>query len=885
MSTYEENGYTDFQDSLDTVDVILQHIALLDQAASEKELNNVIPLLLEAVGKYTAADRVYIFDWSSEAHEAYTNTFEWCKEGVTPQIDNLQNVPLELMCNWQESFVRGRTVIIPDVEQIRTTMPYEYVLLKRQHITSVITVPLFANNRLNGFIGVDDPKPDMGQLSVKLLTDIAGHLGCVRDNLQMITLLAQKQESLQQSLKELAREKKLLEALCTDYTAVLYCDLKADTLEVVKQDEVMYPNVEKKLKEKEVYGYTHSIRYYYENYVIKDSAPEFLRKLSCAYLRKYLSHETRMTYRYQVKDNPAGWRYFEVQAVRMRWNEDTFRVVMGYRYIDDIVEDEERQKRRLEKALEETRQSNEIISAISKNYQLIYRMDLKEDLYEEITSEEDMYRLTGRRGKISVKFKKARETMVAAEFQLRMKEFLDMETLPDRLADTEQISMEYMSTMNNWYEAQFIVKHRERSGEVTNVLYVVRQINAQKEQELEYQKQLMKAAEEARRANIAKTDFLRRMSHDVRTPINGIRGLIEIANHYPDDLARQAEYREKITEASDVLLELVNRVLDMNRLESGDFRLEYKPFNLRDLLKDIYNLMHMQAGECGLYFTESQTQIRHENLLGSPQHVQQIWMNIIENAIKYNRSGGSVMVSCREMSATREQAVFELVCVDTGRGMSEAFQKRLFEAFSQEERNARTNNMGTGLGLTIVKELVESMGGTIHFKSKINEGSSFSIVLPLDIDQFNVYQTVQTEDTYPYEQIHVLLVEDNATNMEIAEFALQNKGVQVTRAWNGKEACELFRAAEPGTYDVILMDIMMPVMGGLEATRAIRDMKHPDAANIPIFAMTANAFVDDIEKSRLAGMNEHLIKPLEIDKILEKIRKYCPKEAKKERDM
>ena len=877
MKTYEENGYTVFHDRLEIVDVILQHIALLDQAASEKELNNVIPLLLESMGKYTEADRVYIFDWNSEAHECYTNTFEWCKEGVKPQIDNLQKVPVELMCNWQESFMRGRTVIIPDVEQVRRSMPYEYVMLKQQDISSVIAVPLFANNRLNGFIGVDNPAPGMGQLSVKLLTDIAGHLGCVRDNLQMMSLLAQKQASLQQSLKELTREKKLLEALCTDYTSVYYCDLKADDIECIKQDDVMYAGWTEQLKTEGTYTYTQSIRYYYEKCVLKDSAPEFLKKLSCAYLMKYLSHEERMTYRYQTTTSLAGHKFFEVQVVRTRWSEDEFKVVMGYRYIDDIVEDEERQKRRLEKALEEARQSNEIISAISKNYQLIYRMDLEQDIYEEVTSEEDMYRVTGRRGKISVKFTKAREKMIAPEFQQRMKEFLDIKTLPGRLAETEQIGVEYMSTLNNWYEAQFIVKRRSKEGKVTNVLYVVRQIDAQKAQELEYQKQLMKAAEEARRVNIAKTDFLRRMSHDVRTPINGIRGLLEIANHYPEDLKRQSECREKITAASDVLMELVNRVLDMNRLESGDFRPEHKPFNLRNLLEDMYSLVRGQAGECGLYFTSAATEIRHENLLGSPVHIQQILINIMENAIKYNRSGGSVTVSCREMSATREQAVFEFICADTGRGMSEDFQKRLFEAFSQEEKSARTQYSGTGLGLTIVKELVEKLGGTIRFKSCLHEGTSFCIVLPLDIDQFDIYRTLPKEEAYPYDQVHVLLVEDNETNMEIAEFALQNKGVHVTKAWNGQEACDLFGRSEPGTYDMILMDIMMPVMGGLEATRTIRGMKREDAKKVPILALTANAFVDDIEKSLQAGMNDHLIKPLEIDKILANIRKYCPK--------
>lgn len=877
MITYEENGYTVFHDRLEIVDVILQHIALLDQAASEKELNSVIPLLLESMAKYTEADRVYIFDWNSEDHRFYTNTFEWCKEGIKPQISDLQKVPVELMCNWQESFMRGRAVIIPDVEQVRTTMPYEYVMLKQHDVLSFIAAPLFANNRLNGFVGMDNPAAGTGQLFVKLLTDIAGHLGCVRDNLQIMTLLSKKQTSLQQSLKELTREKKLLEALCTDYISVYYCDLRADTFECIKRADVMYAAGAESLEKEGTYTYTQAVRYYYENYVLRDSAPEFLKRLSRAWLIKYLSHEERMTYRYQTADSPAGHKFFEVQVVRTRWSGDQFKVVMGFRYIDDIMEDEERQKRRLEKALEEARQSNEIISAISKNYQLIYRMDLEQDMYEEITSEEDIYRVTGRRGHISAKLKKVLEKVIAPEFCLQMKEFLDMTTLPGRLLENEQISMEYRTTLDNWYEAQFIVKRRNKEGRVTNVLYVVRQINAQKVQELEYQKQLVKAAGEARRANIAKTDFLRRMSHNLRTPINAIIGLLAIADHYPNDLKRQNECREKITVAFRVLMEQVNRVLDMNRLESGNFQPEYTPFNLRTLLENMYSMACAQAGECSLYFNNAATEIRHENLLGSPMHIQQILINVIENAIEYNRSGGSVTVSIKEMSATRKQAVFEFICADTGRGMSESFQKRLFEAFSQEERDIRIENSGMGLGLTIAKELVEKLGGTIRFKSQLDKGSTFYIVLPLDIDQSGIYRTIQEEDTYPYDKVHILIVEDNDIIMEIAEFSLQNRGIRVTKAWNGQEACDLFEQSEPGTYDMILMDIMMPVMGGLDATRTIRSMKRTDAEKIPILALTANAFRDDIEKSLQAGMNDHLIKPLEIDKILANIRKYCPK--------
>ena len=401
------------------------------------------------------------------------------------------------------------------------------------------------------------------------------------------------------------------------------------------------------------------------------------------------------------------------------------------------------------------------------------------------------------------------------------------------------------------------------------------ELNKRYDMELEYQKKLEQAIEEAEHANMAKTDFLRRMSHDIRTPINGIRGMIEIGNHFPGDVQKQQECREKIWEASGFLLDLVNDVLDMNKLESGNIQLEEISFNLRDVLREVSAIIEVQAKEHGITFQPVQENGTHWNLIGSPLHLRQMLMNVLSNSVKYNKKNGSVSMSCREVSSDERTAVFEFVCADTGIGMGEEFQKRVFEPFAQENEAARTSYSGTGLGLSIVKALAEKMNGTIKLDSEKGKGTTFYITLPFQIDKDPATEEKEPEkipgDTGRLDNIRILLVEDNELNMEIAEFMLENEGASITKAWNGKEAVELFEKSDPGTYPVILMDLMMPVMDGLEATRTIRNMQKEDAASVVIIAMTANSFNDDVESCKAAGMNGHISKPLDFEKMAETI--------------
>ena len=361
--------------------------------------------------------------------------------------------------------------------------------------------------------------------------------------------------------------------------------------------------------------------------------------------------------------------------------------------------------------------------------------------------------------------------------------------------------------------------------------------------EQEYQKTLKAAALKAESANLAKTEFLQRMSHDIRTPINGIRGMVEIGDRCPEDMARQADCRKKIWEASTLLLELVNEVLDMGKLESGEVVLENVPFDLPELMHEITDVLEKQAAERGIVLHREYGRLPHPRLVGSPLHVKRLLMNVLSNAIKYNREKGRVMLDCFELSSNGDKAQICFVCADTGIGMSEEFQKRMFEPFAQENAGARSVYGGTGLGMSIAKSLVDKMGGTIGVESKQGVGTTYTITLPFAIDNTATEEPErQQTDLTVLQGRRLLLAEDNALNMEIMEFLLNDVGVKVTKAADGQQAVEAFAASPPGGFDAILMDVMMPVRDGHEATRAIRAMDRPDAKTIPIFAMTANAF-------------------------------------------
>lgn len=460
---------------------------------------------------------------------------------------------------------------------------------------------------------------------------------------------------------------------------------------------------------------------------------------------------------------------------------------------------------------------------------------------------------------------------VAPAYQEAFGEFLKLKDLEERLGDRRFIGYTFEDVEGLWYQALLIPQKFEQDDHKQIVMLVIRDVSEQKRKEMTYQEDLRVTAEEAERANAVKTDFLKRMSHDMRTPINGIRGLANVGKNHIHDVDKIEECLDEIMRSSDMLVDLVNNVLNMSKLESGGIQLTEEAFDLQEMLDDVERFGNVQAERKQISLQINSAEVEHYHLIGSPLHIRQIFQNIIENAVKFNMDSGSVNVVCREFVSDENTVELEMVCADTGIGMSEEFQKHVFEAFTQEDTSARTTYSGIGLGLAITKKLVNCMNGEVSFESERGIGTVFTVKLPVQIDRAYYQLSEKKDPLQVMKGLQILLVEDNELNMEITEYMMTEQGAVVTEAWNGKEAADIYESCESGTFDVILMDIMMPVMNGLEAARCIRASEKEDAQSIPIIALSANAFDDDIAQSLAAGMNMHLAKPLEFQKVIEAI--------------
>lgn len=395
-----------------------------------------------------------------------------------------------------------------------------------------------------------------------------------------------------------------------------------------------------------------------------------------------------------------------------------------------------------------------------------------------------------------------------------------------------------------------------------------------------HREELKAAKEEAERANAAKTNFLSRMSHDIRTPLNGILGLLKIDEMHEDDQELIKNNRKKITVAANHLLSLINDVLQMSKLEDGHVNLAHEALDLNKLAVDVVTITEMRASEAGVTLTYEDLQVgpSYPYVYGSPVHLRQLFLNIYSNAVKYNKVGGTVDTKFYFIKKEGNVVTYQWIISDTGIGMSQEFLEHIFEPFTQERSDARSIYRGTGLGMSIAKSLAEEMHGSIEVKSEENKGSTFIITLPFEIaDKKEIIEKKEAVKKADITGLHLLLAEDNDLNAEIAQVQLEEAGAKVTLVRDGKEALDLFVDQTEGTFDAILMDIMMPVMDGLTATREIRALNRTDAKTIPIIAMSANAFEEDAKKSLEAGMNAHLAKPLRMDRLIATIAELCVK--------
>lgn len=537
-------------------------------------------------------------------------------------------------------------------------------------------------------------------------------------------------------------------------------------------------------------------------------------------------------------------------------------------------------------------ENGDYVEALLESAQAVYSVDLTNDVLDKTISRD-----IPKRRALNIQTPCSYD-----QYALKRSRYITEETLESfRLIDscdkllrrfasgTSQATAEYQEIGTDgeliWIQKTVLMSHgtsyNPETGEETPVvrgIILFKDNSAFHEQDVQERRRLEKALKRIDMESKAKTDFMNRMSHDFRTPINGIMGMLDIIQMSGEEPAKTHECLGKIRLSVDHLLDLVNDVLDMSKLQAGETKLGRERFDLVRLVDDVESLLEGQLHGSDVTLQFHAGGITHPKLVGSPLHIKQIMLNLGSNAIKYNKPGGKIDAYARELSCDGNTTVFEFAISDTGIGMSEEFvENELFKPFTQEQFGARTQYKGTGLGMSIVKELIDLMGGEITVKSKVGEGTTITFTLPLEIDKSKADAPVRSSESYSASIAgkHVLLVEDNELNMEIAEYFLTSAGALVDKAWNGKEALDMFEASPEGHYAAVLMDLMMPIMDGLEATRRIRDLERADAMQVPILAMTANAFNVDRERTRAAGMNDHLVKPLNMEQLLEALGRHC----------
>ena len=810
----------------------------LRAALMEETPDQSLEVLLGYLGKALDGERTYIFEQNGSGGD--DNTYEWTAPGVAPEKESLQNVPPEVCASWYRRFGSGKHIVIKRLEDIRETDPLQYETLKRQGIHSLVVVPLYDGERVIGFYGVDNPPVRSLEYASNMLQTAAYFI-----------VSSLKRRNLFRELQN--RSYNVLHALSVDYLGIYEVCFDTGEYEVYRHSRRMAMDWPAHFKD----GYSTAMERYIAEHVVPWDQERLRTVTQKDYILAQLRAKQKFSVRYQVNPTASGLKHLEIHFSTTERTGEENCAIFALRDINALVEQEEKYR------LEARRSLEDILEGARTG---IWTIELEEGCPPRMYTDRTMRILLGVPEQIEP------EDCYRHWFQNIEPDYVDMvqEAVREMLKTgrSEVIYPWNHPTLGKIYVRCGGVPNRdfEKPGACLNGYHqdITETMVTRKKQE----QSIMELLEKVRRANSAKSEFLSHMSHDLRTPINGILGMLSILEKTQDDPERQRECRRKIRVSTEHLLSLVNDVLLVSKLESGRPAAVEKPFDLHTVLEDCVTILSSQAEERGVRLELRRPDLRHEHLMGNSLQLRQILMNVIDNALKYNRPHGFVFVRVEETGFESGTAIFRFVVEDTGIGIGEAFKEHIFEPFTQEHQGARTNYNGVGLGMAIVKKLVDQMKGTVEIDSRLGQGSVVRVTLPLRVNE-GLSGSSGEEDRSVQENIagmRVLLVEDNEINCEIVEYILQEAGAEVETATNGKEAVEVFAASSPGTFDCVLMDLMMPVMSGYEAARVIRGLDRPDAA-LPIIALSANAFEEDVALAKDAGMDEHLAKPVDIRKM------------------
>ena len=811
-------------------------VALLEETPDQS-----LQVLLEHLGNALSGERTYIFEQNESGCD--DNTYEWVAEGVEPEKDSLQNVPPEVCASWYRKFRVGKHIVIGSLEDIRETESLQYENLKRQGIHSLVVVPLYDGKKLIGFYGVDNPPVRSLEYASNMLQTAAYFI-----------VSSLKRRNLVRELQK--RSYNVLHALSMDYLGIYKVNFDTGECEVYRNSGQLEVDWAVNFQD----GYAAAMERYISTYVVPRDRDRLRAVTDKGYVLARLKAKKKFSVRYQVEDCSSGLKHLEIHFSA---TEDTTAencAIFAQRDVNALVEQEEKYKL-------EARQSLEDILEGARTG--IWTIELEDGCPPRMYADRTMRILLG-----------VPEEIEPEACYRHWFEGVD----PDYVEMVEEAVREMLKSGRSevvypWNHPK-LGKIYVRCGGVPDKTFkkpgvslngyhqdITETMVTRKKQE----QSIMELLERVRQANSAKSEFLSHMSHDLRTPINGILGMLAILEKSQHDAQKQQECRKKIRVSTEHLLSLVNDVLQVSKLESGRPAAVEEPFDLHEALEDCIMILSPLAEEREIRLELEDSGLRHSRVIGNPLHLKQIMTNVIDNALRYNRPYGSVFVRAEETSFHDGTANCRFVIEDTGIGIGEEFKKHIFEPFTQVHQGARTNYNGVGLGMSIVKKLVDQMKGTVKIDSQVGKGSVVQITLPVRADEAG--NGASTDENWSMPEniagMRVLLVEDNEINCEIVEYILRDAGVAVVTANNGKAAVDAFAGAKPGAFDCVLMDLMMPVMSGYEAARVIRGLGRSDAETVPIIALSANAFDEDIAMAKDAGMNEHLAKPVDLRKMFQ----------------